>query len=116
MDKTLVAVASSDGIVVNNHFGKASKFYIYSIDDDDVSFKEIRNLTPVCEAGNHDEEKLESNLKALSDCEYLLVSKIGFGAQSKAEAFGIEAFEIPGIIEASIEQMIKYIKIKELFK
>ena len=55
MDKTLVAVASSDGIVVNNHFGRASKFYIYSFDDSDINFEEIRELTPVCESGNHDD-------------------------------------------------------------
>jgi len=115
MDKILVAVASSDGIVVNNHFGRASKFYIYSFDDSDINFEEIRELTPVCESGNHDDNKLENNLKALSDCKYLLVSKIGDGALRKAESFGIEAYEIPGIIEESIEQMIKYIKIKELF-
>ncbi len=112
-----IAVASSDGIVVNNHFGRAKDFYIYQIDDkEEIHFLEKRSVTPVCERGNHDDEKLKTNLEKLRDCKYLLVSKIGRGAADMAEGFGIESYEIPGIIEESIEQLIKYIKIKKLFK
>lgn len=32
-DEYKIAVASSDGIVVNNHFGRAKEFYIYQIDE-----------------------------------------------------------------------------------
>lgn len=110
-----IAVASSDGIVVNNHFGRAKAFYIYEVNEDDILFIEKRELEPVCDIGNHDDNKLRENLEKLSDCNYLLVSRIGDGARVMASNFGIEAFEIPGIIEDSIEQLIKYIKIQKLF-
>lgn len=112
-----IAVASSDGIVVNSHFGKARDFYIYQMDDKErIHFLEKRSVTPVCEGGNHDDEKLKTSLEKLKDCKYLLVSRIGSGAANIAESFGIDSYEIPGIIEESVEQLIKYIKIKKLFE
>ena len=53
--KVLVAIASSDGIVVNSHFGKTDKFYIYEVCEDNISFIEIREVEHVCNGGNHDE-------------------------------------------------------------
>lgn len=111
-----IAVASTDGIVVNSHFGRAEDFYIYQIDEQEqVSLLEKRSVTPVCEGGNHDHEKLKANLVRLADCQYLLVSRIGNGAADMAESLGIESYEIPGIIGESIGELIKYLKIKKLF-
>ena len=118
MDNKLfrIAVASGDGIVVNQHFGKCSTFFIYQVDEEEkIHFAEKRNVLPVCEGGNHDETRLKDNLETIKDCRYLLVSRIGNTAAVIAESFGIESYEIPGIIEESIEQLIKYIKIKNLF-
>lgn len=114
-EKNLIAVASSDGIVVNQHFGRADTFYIYEEKDGGITFLEKRNVNPVCESGNHDDEKLTANLKKFTDCKYLLVSRIGNGAANKAESLGIECYEISGIIEESIEQLQTYEKIKQLF-
>lgn len=112
-----IAVASSDGIVVNNHFGRAKDFYIYQIDDEErIYFLEKRSVMPVCKGGNHDNEKLRENLEKLEDCKYLLVSRIGSEAAGMAADLGIESYEIPGIIGESIEQLIKYIKVKKLFE
>lgn len=111
-----IAVASSDGIVVNNHFGRAKTFYIYKVKEDDQELLEKRELEPVCEMGNHDDNRLLENIQKLIDCDYLLVSRIGDGARAAALNAGIEAYEIPGIIEKSIEQLINYIKIQNLFK
>jgi len=116
MDNIRIAVASSDGVVVNEHFGRAREFYIYQIRDEELTLIETRQVTPVCDVGNHDELRLKENLEKLADCDYLLVSRIGEGARSKASDMGIEAYEIPGCIDASIEQLIKYIKIQKLFE
>ena len=59
---------------------------------------------------------VNKSLEELRDCKYLLVSKIGIGATNMAKSLGIESYEIPGIIEESVEQLIKYIKIKKLFE
>lgn len=119
MDKAeyRIAVASSDGIVVNSHFGRAKDFYIYQMDDNEqIHFLEKRNVTPVCEGGNHDDDKLKTNLEKLKDCNYLLVSRVGASAAHIAANFGIESYEIPGMIEESLEQLIIYTKLKKLFE
>ena len=111
-----IAAASSDGIVVNSHFGRSRDFHIYQVDENEnITYLEKRSVTPVCEGGSHDDGRLRENLERLSDCRYLLVSRIGREAETVAESFGIESYEIPGIIEKSIEQLIKYIKVKKLF-
>ena len=50
--KIRVAVASSDGIVVNSHFGRARDFYIYEVseNEDTVLLKSVssyRSVRPV---------------------------------------------------------------------
>jgi len=118
MDKEeyLIAIASSDGIVVNNHFGKAAKFYIYSVNqNDEFSFKEIREVIPVCNGGDHDDNRLKENLERFTDCRHILVSRIGYGASSMASDMGIECYELPGEIEQSIIKLIQYKKLNHLF-
>ena len=45
-----VAVASTDGESVNQHYGRASKFYIYTVDDQvGYDLTEERLVEPVCQ-------------------------------------------------------------------
>ena len=119
MDKEtyLVAVASSDGIVVNTHFGKAESFHIYEVEgDESIRYLEERQMEPVCNGGNHVDKRLRENLEKLKDCRYLLVSRIGGGAASVAESMGILPMELGGIIEESISELIKYRKLQNIFE
>ena len=111
-----IAVASSDGIVVNRHFGHAREFYIYEITGDDAKLLGTRTVEPVCQGGNHDDRRIGENIDKIGDCKYLLVSKIGYGAAAAAEQRGVIPYEIPGVIKDSILQLLKYIKIKKLFE
>ena len=105
-----IAVASSDGIVVNQHFGRADKFLIFKIENDgSFSFIETRAVKPVCNYGNHDDGKIK-------DCKYLLVSKIGKGASIQAEQLGITPMELPDMIEESIQKVISFEQIQNLFE
>lgn len=111
-----IGVASLDGMYVNCHFGRANKFYIYEVGDgDEIDFVELRHVVPVCAGGNHDTNLLETNVKRFLDCKYLIVARVGDGAMSIANNWGIEIHEIPGDIYDSIEQLIKYKKVQELF-
>ena len=111
-----VAIASSDGIVVNSHFGKAEIFHIYDVNDNgDIKYVEERRTEPVCNGGNHTENRLKENFEKLRDCRYLLVSRIGGGAAAVAEDMGIIPMELAGVIEESISELIKYRKLQDLF-
>lgn len=110
------AVASSDGIVVNQHFGRADTFYIYEVaGTGSYRFLETRTASPVCNGGNHNEEKLCSNIRKFKDCKYIIVSRIGMGAANRMEQFGVTPMELPGMIEESLGKLITYEQLQHLF-
>ncbi len=112
-----VAVASSDGIVVNQHFGHAETFYIYQIESNAlIGVRQIRHMKAVCNLGEHDHDRLRENLQSLQDCDYLLVSKIGNGAASCAQQFGILPMELPGLITEALQKVIDYVQVQNLFE
>ena len=115
--KYYVAAASSDGIVVNKHFGRADTFLIYAVAEDN-SYKYIESLilTPICKGGEHDDNKLIRNAEELSMCKYVLVSRIGPGASNVLESKGITAMEIPYLIDNAIKKVISYDEVQNLFK
>jgi predicted Fe-Mo cluster-binding NifX family protein len=101
--------------VVNQHFGKADRFLIVDVGEGGETERlENREVEPVCETGNHDDSKLNRTLNILSDCQYILVSRIGQGAEAALRQKGIQAFEIPGIIEESVKKLAAYIEIQSL--
>lgn len=111
-----IAVASTDGKVVNQHFGRADSFLILEVDEDTAQFKlaEQRNAVPVCHRGDHEEYQMKEAVKNLSDCQYVLVSRIGVRARNELEALGLEVYEIPGIISESVDKLIRYAKVQKL--
>lgn len=120
MDKSAevyqVAVASSDGIVVNQHFGRADTFYIYEVmKEGTYRLLEKRVVTPICNGGNHDEKELHNNVSKLKDCRYIVVSRIGAGAVNIVEQLGMTPMELPGMMEESLDKVITYEKLQNLF-
>ncbi len=101
-----VAVASSDGKFVNQHFGKADKFLIIEINDKGESeFLELRRTAPRC-GGSKDLKEKTSDL--ISDCKVLLISQIGSGAAKKLISRGIEPLIMPMIITDALEELNNY--------
>lgn len=124
--KYRVAIASTDGIVVNQHFGRAEEFYIFEVErwenreanEDkklEIHRKEKRKAEPVCQGGNHDQDAMEQAVHNLADCDYVLVERAGMGACQMLKAQGIEVFELPGMIEESVRQLDRQLQIQELF-
>lgn len=112
-----IAVASTDGKVVNQHFGRADTFYILETDENNnFTWVEIRKLPPVCEGGEHDDNNMKKRVQSLADCEYVLVSRIGIRAENELNNAGIDVYEIPGYIEESVDKLMKYLAIQNMFK
>jgi len=110
-----IAVASTDGKVVNQHFGKADQFYIIEVDEDNrYELVELRKLPPVCQGGDHDDDAIQRNVKSLSDCQYVLVSRIGQRAENELEGQGISVYIIPDIIEDALNKLISYVEINNM--
>ncbi len=103
-----VAVASSDGKVVNQHFGHAEQFIIFDVKNGtEYSFIENRKINPPCNFGEHNQNTLEEAVDRISDCNYVLCYQIGRGAESILEEKGISAYTIGDYMETALFKLWK---------
>jgi predicted Fe-Mo cluster-binding NifX family protein len=104
-----IAISSTDGKVVNEHFGRTKRFLIVKVlEDNSYEFLEAREVNPICKAAEHDDNALEAAVAAISDCKYVLCSQIGMGAQNALTLHGIISFSIGIFIEDAIRYLIKF--------
>ena len=102
-----VAIASSDGKNVNEHFGRAAFFHIYCLSESDYSKEGIRDVVAACQhVRGHSETNFERVLSLVSDCDALLVSKIGESAAAYLIERNVRVFEVQGEIDAVLKKII----------
>lgn len=99
-----IALASSTGLFVDEHFAKATAFYIYKKTDDKFIFDERRICR--CPVG-HDTEAFDAIITLLSDCNAIFVNRIGAGAAHYLISKGIRVFDAPYLVETVLDQVIK---------
>lgn len=92
-----IAITSTDGKTVDQHFGKADSFYIYEKKDGKLNFIEKRNVVSYCgcvsvKQGDHefDTDRFIRVFGTLQDCKKLYTTQIGDTPKAKLEANGIE--------------------------
>ncbi len=94
-----VAVASTDGLHINNHFGKSSQFYIYQQRDNKFTLQEIRNVVAFNESSKTEmshkfkKKKLDSIALKIDDCSQIYVKQIGETPKNELENRGFEVIE-----------------------
>ncbi|MBP1536858.1 MAG: dinitrogenase iron-molybdenum cofactor biosynthesis protein [Ruminococcus sp.] len=102
-----LAVATSDGFTVNEHFGHAKFFRVYDINQSGYDFIEVRDAVAACQHRlGHDTTRFDKIIELLSDCDALLVQKIGEGAAAYLIAKNVRVFEVSGSIDAVLEKFI----------
>lgn len=102
-DRPFVAVASMEGVLINQHLGEADRLYIYELDGDKVSLKDIRP-TPAPGGGA---ERWNHLSKSIGDCRALLVSGVGVNPKNVLTKNGIEIFEVEGMIEDAVSAVFQ---------
>lgn len=104
--KHRVALASSDGKMVNEHFGHARRFIIVDISDDgSYEVSEIRNCINAC-GGDDEEDSMGYVINMLSDCEAVITCRTGISAKMRLNKKGINTYEDPGFIEDVLKRYI----------
>lgn len=89
------AIASNDGVNVNEHFGKAEEFYIYEIEYGVPFFLEKRKTRQYSQGnGNHSfsKSRFEDIYQSIMDCDFIVVNKIGERPKEELLARGMNAF------------------------
>lgn len=101
-----IAIASSDGKVVNQHFGHCRQFLIFENDDTGKwKFIEKRDTHPACKAGEHSEASMQYVVTLLKDCKAVAAAQIGLGAVQVLTLAKIRAFCAIGLIEKVLEKV-----------
>jgi predicted Fe-Mo cluster-binding NifX family protein len=115
--KYRAAFASSDGKVVNQHFGRARQFLILDIDDENKTWEyvETRENDPPCDGGTHSDDALEQSAGIINDCRAVFVARIGTGAQSLLAEKHIQAIELPYPMEDIIHALL-HAKVKLIYE
>lgn len=100
-----IAVASSDGTTVNEHFGRARAFRIYRLHDRGHEFLELRKNTPTCVGQQHDDDALGRAAEGISDCRGIVAAQIGPGAIDALIGYRILGFTMSGSICDALETL-----------
>lgn len=103
-----IAAATTDGKVINEHFGRACAFYIMELNETEYRVLEKRNITSICRQGDHDDGAMQRTVDLLRDCRAVLVSRAGPGAKRALEMGGISVFEIGLPIDEALVKLRSY--------
>jgi nitrogen fixation protein NifB len=85
-----VAVATRGEGLVNQHFGHAREFLVYEVGRAGAQLLGTRAVDRYCQGGDGEEDALAAVLRALSDCQAVLVAKVGHCPRGQLAAAGIE--------------------------
>jgi nitrogen fixation protein NifB len=84
-----VAVATRGDGLVNQHFGHAREFLVYDVDRSGARLVAPRAVDRYCRGGEGEEDALAAVLRALADCQAVLVAMVGHCPQGQLNAAGI---------------------------
>ncbi len=99
-----IACASTNGIEVNEHFGTASEFYVFSMDGGILTRQGIVKVEPYSSGDQKEHPFAQSAFErvsmALTDCARVYVVKIGETPARELRKIGIEPVIYEGAINA----------------
>ncbi len=109
-----IVVASSDGKNVNVHFGMDREFLIFDVNGGNMELKETRSSLPWCGENadtQFDDDAIEKTVSVLSDCEAVLIGKIGECAYDDLQGSDIFPFESNDSIENTLKDYLNCRKV-----
>ena len=109
-ERPYVAVASMEGVLVNQHLGEAEKFHIWEKQENGFALVEER---PAPQNGGGLRRWLQM-ARLLRDCRSILVSGIGDTPKDVLAKAGIKTVEMNGFIEAGLESVYNGRKLEAL--
>ncbi len=110
--KYRIAIGSTDGIHVTEHFGGSRQFIIVEIDQerDEIKYIEERPCAFNTHCGEHQEELLREKIKVIADCQIVLVKKIGGQSEKILNHHDMIVLQYQGTIEAALSRISSFYK------
>lgn len=108
-----VAFATTDGINVDEHFGRAGMFAIYEVTEDGYQFLEIRKFAEgrdtaveeTREQGQVHEDIVQKKVDRLADCKIIYLTEIGAPSAARLARKGIMPVKVKDVV--TIEESLK---------
>jgi len=100
-DRPYVAVASMEGILINQHLGEAEKLWIFEYDEFKPRLVEMREA-PEVGSGN---QRWRDLSKTIEDCHSILISGVGRAPRWVLENSGLRVIEASGLISHAMESL-----------
>ncbi len=98
-----IAVATSDGVNIDVHFGQAGSFHIFHVHEDGThQLLEQRLILPDSPQGTVDGRHAVATIEQLADVNVILVNRIGDGPIRELEERGIKAFALHGPLDRAL--------------
>ncbi|MGB8719482.1 MAG: radical SAM protein [Desulfobacterales bacterium] len=107
-----VAVASMEGVLVNQHLGEARSLMIYGRQNGAIQFLEAREAPPPGGGG----QRWAQLADTLNDCGTLLVSGIGDSPRRTLAASGLAVLEVEGVIVEAVRAVLEGQSLRHLIK
>lgn len=101
-----IAVCSSDGRMVDEHFGTTQHFLILESVGDSVNFVEWRATQPSCTERRHDSSASARNVALIADCQVLLTVRAGPPVLAKLLEAGIDVQQGSASIAEAVERIV----------
>lgn len=112
-----VSIATLDGKNVNEHFGQCKQFYVFQVGLDGSYKKlEVRLVNQTqnnvgfqgCNGCTNTHDNLLGTIQLLSDCKYILASRVGKNVENSLKKHGITSFSIELPIDEAIQKIVIY--------
>jgi nitrogen fixation protein NifX len=115
-----VAFATTDGINVDEHFGRAGEFAVYEITKEDYRFTEMRKFADGIDQavvdskdmGQLHDDKVQAKVDRLADCKLIYLTEIGGPSAARLVKKGIMPMKMKEVIsiEDALKRLIETIK------
>ena len=102
-ERPYVAVASMEGILVNQHLGEATRLWIFERTDGEPKLVELR-YTPEAGGGN---QRWRDLAESINDCHAVVVSGVGRAPRWVLERAGLRVIEMSGLISEGLESLFR---------
>lgn len=109
-ERPYVAVATSDGLLINRHLGEADSLYIYEQSPKGYKFIEQRR-TPSNGTGD---QRWVNLARILHDCQAVLVSALGDNPRVILESCSIHVVQMTGLIDEGLEGIYEHRPIRSI--
>lgn len=102
------AVCSKNRTLTDQHFGHATKFYIYDYKDEVITFIEDRPIEQYCHGTSEDKEagRIYNLIKAIEDCNCVICMRIGVCPSDALKEKNIDIYTTYNLIEDGIREAV----------